>query len=355
MSSLIVGNVNFESTVNNQIVYSANSLTIRAGGANTIGITNTVINAISIPIGSNVTVNNSGVYTGNATVNVAITPGVISFNGTPLNIGISNTQQFCSTGTWNKPSTGRMALIKVWGAGGSGGTYTSNTTVSRRGGGGGGGAYQEYLLPISLLNANETVTIGTGGAAATGNGANGSVGGTSSFTIAGNTQIYAYGGGGGSGIGINTANNSGGGGGGVSGAGGQGTQGNPSINPLSTTGNTYNVYGGGLGGYIANNVAGYSIFGGGGGGAGANAASTNNINGANSVYAGGGGGGGANVTSSGGSGGVSCYGGAGGNGANATAAATAGSIPGGGGGGAYISNNTTSGAGANGRIIVYVF
>ena len=44
MSTLQVANINFESTANNQLVYSANTLTIRTGGASIIVANSTVLN-----------------------------------------------------------------------------------------------------------------------------------------------------------------------------------------------------------------------------------------------------------------------------------------------------------------------
>lgn len=47
MSTLQVANVNFESTANNQLVYSANTLTVRTGGASIMVANSTAINAVS--------------------------------------------------------------------------------------------------------------------------------------------------------------------------------------------------------------------------------------------------------------------------------------------------------------------
>lgn len=47
MATLQVSNVNFESTANNQLVYAANTLTIRTGGASIIVANSTAINAVS--------------------------------------------------------------------------------------------------------------------------------------------------------------------------------------------------------------------------------------------------------------------------------------------------------------------
>ena len=47
MSTLQVANVNFESTANNQLVYSTNTLTFRTGGASIMVANSTAINAVS--------------------------------------------------------------------------------------------------------------------------------------------------------------------------------------------------------------------------------------------------------------------------------------------------------------------
>jgi len=47
MSIIQVANVNFESTANNQLVYSANTLTIRTGGASIMVANSTAINVVS--------------------------------------------------------------------------------------------------------------------------------------------------------------------------------------------------------------------------------------------------------------------------------------------------------------------
>lgn len=98
-------------------------------------------------------------------------------------------QTFDSSGTWTKPSNGSMALIEVWGAGGSG---SNNSTATQQNGGAGGG-YAYRLMKLSDLGSTETVTIGAGGAART-TIANGVTGGDSSF----GSWVTAYGGAGGS-------------------------------------------------------------------------------------------------------------------------------------------------------------
>jgi hypothetical protein len=211
-------------------------------------------------------------------------------------------QSFSTSGTWTKPNFGTMALIRIWGPGGSGGSGAGAFSGS----GGGGGVFIERFVPLSQLGDTETVTLGTPGAAVTGNNA-GIAGTDSSF----GAVIIAPGGGGGL--------TGGGGIGGVPGGYGAGYTTGASgflVSPGSTslvdalhpdTG----APGGGTG------RAGGRAFRGGGGGA-----------------------------SSGGTSGASELGGDGG------APNTAGSVPGGGGGG---TSGGTSGAGGAAYCEVYVF
>jgi hypothetical protein len=98
-------------------------------------------------------------------------------------------QSFTASGTWVKPSFGTMALIRMWGPGGSGGRGSGAFTGSS---GGGGGIYIERFMPLSELGSSETVTLGTPGAAVSSNG-DGNAGTDSTF----GAHITAPGGGGG--------------------------------------------------------------------------------------------------------------------------------------------------------------
>ncbi len=86
----------------------------------------------------------------------------------------NNIQVFTANGTWTKPSNISKVYVKVWGAGGNGGSADSS---GHGGGGGGGGGYAEGVINVS---SNVTVTVGT------------TAGATSSF--AGDTTIQATGG-----------------------------------------------------------------------------------------------------------------------------------------------------------------
>ncbi len=223
-----------------------------------------------------------------------------------------NRQIFTASGTWTKPSTGTMALVRLWGAGASGGRRSGNNHAS----GGGGGAFKEEWFLLSALGATETVTVGAGGAAKASDG-NGDAGGNSTF----GTWLTAYGGG--AGQASTTAQNGGFGAGATS-----GSSGIEAAAGTSTTANAATTNSGAPGGGSGNNDGGAAVKGGAGGGGSSGSGSND------------------------GNGGASELGGDGGNG-SAAGAATAGAQPGGGGGGA--SGSGSSGAGGAGQCEVLVF
>lgn len=228
-------------------------------------------------------------------------PDVEAFLSTTPDTDIVNTQTFTSSGTWTKPAGATRVFVKAWGGGGSGAKDSSSTWYC---GGGGGGAFSSTWFNASDLGATESVTVGTGGAGKTANSA-GDAGGDSIFD-----SLTAEGGEGGS-LSV----------GAVIALGGkrfnliQDT--NYSGNGAASTGGT---------------VGANTIYGGAGGGTGASSAGAGQHNGGTSIY---GGNGGYGITS-------------------ASANAQAGSVPAGG-GGACGENGTTysSGAGGNGKVIVY--
>ncbi len=109
-----------------------------------------------------------------------------------------NIQTFTSPGTWNKPASGTIANVYMWGGGGGGG---GNSTLN---GGGGGGGYAEYNIPMTSLATTVTVTVGTGGAVNNNGGT--STFGNSNYQVGGgnaghngtNQETHGYGGNGGS-------------------------------------------------------------------------------------------------------------------------------------------------------------
>lgn len=214
-------------------------------------------------------------------------------------------QEFTSSGTWNKPSTGTVAVVTLVGGGGGGAGGGTNRTNGACGGGG-GLVHEAVVFQLSDLGATESVTIGAGGAGYTAStptqGDAGGDGGNTSF----GAHLTAWGGAGGD---LNDA----GGGAGLFGA----------AEPAGSNGN---------GGYPQNDFDSASdshYIGGGNGGTQSNPGG----HGTGSGWGGGGGGGGGGSTN-----------GTGGDGGN-----SARSAGGGGGGGSYGGSNFTGGNGGAGR------
>ena len=139
---------------------------------------------------------NVGVGTTSPAQKLSVAGGIYSASGgfqfpdgtvqtTAATGGSTTFQQFNSSGTWAKPSSGTMAFIECWGGGGGGGR---NATYYG-GSGGGGGAYVHRMMPLASLPATVVVTIGAGGAAGASGGTAGS-GGNSTF----GSYLTAYGG-----------------------------------------------------------------------------------------------------------------------------------------------------------------
>lgn len=87
-------------------------------------------------------------------------------------------QKFTSSGTWVKPSQGSLAIVIIVGGGGGG----TNATQSVIGRGGGAGGITFFMVPLSILGATESVTVGSGGLRELNEGAGASNGGTSTFS-----------------------------------------------------------------------------------------------------------------------------------------------------------------------------
>lgn len=161
------------------------------------------------------------------------------------------------------------------------------------GGAGGGGGYVEDASYTFLKNTTYNITVGTGGAIATAQGAVGSRGGNSTFATGGSDIYVATGGGGGGGVGnftgsdLNTALNggSGGGAGRASDGPGLGLQASYSGKGFGNDGGDdySNEGGGGGGGAGGAGTDGSATLGGNGG-----AAKQSSITGTATYYAGGG-------------------------------------------------------------------
>lgn len=235
-------------------------------------------------------------------------------------------QTFDAGGTWTKPSSGTMALIEVWGAGGSGARQaTGNST------GGGGGGYTLLWKKLSDLGATETVTVGAGGAAQSTDATAGNNGGLTSF----GAHISHVGGTGGSqaAAGATAVSPSVGGVGAVQGL--YNATGVPGANSAMAVTSATALLGTPLG------TAGMP------GNAATDGAASSGLA---SLMGGGCGGCVSTVLNAQGTGGTSVFGGAGGDGNKAGAGAT-GAQPGGGGG----AGTTQGGAGGDGRVKVSVF
>lgn len=111
---------------------------------------------------------------------------------TGVDSGLQSVQVFTASGTWSKPSGISKVIIEVQGAGGSGSRHNSSTNYMCPGIAGG---YAKKFLDVSAISTS-TITVGSGGATASSQGA-GSAGGNSSWADGTNT-ITGNGGSGGS-------------------------------------------------------------------------------------------------------------------------------------------------------------
>lgn len=71
---------------------------------------------------------------------------------------VTETFDTAGTKTFAKPAGVTQLTVEVWGAGGCGGSGTSNGTF----GGGGGGAYSKKVLTVNSAGENYTLVVGSG-------------------------------------------------------------------------------------------------------------------------------------------------------------------------------------------------
>lgn len=91
------------------------------------------------------------------------------------------TTNSCTAGcTYTPSASATKAIVLVTGGGGSGGTASCGACTGNGGMGGGGGGAATAIAYVSSL-ASVTVTVGAGGAAASGSAVNGNAGGQSAF------------------------------------------------------------------------------------------------------------------------------------------------------------------------------
>jgi len=157
----------------------------------------TTNNAINNKLGSPFTVGSTSVTSTGTQLNY-----LNALTAVPINK--INIQAITATGSSTYTPTSGMVycIVEIVGAGGAGGGVSGGTAGQcSAGAGGSGGGYCRKFYTSTLIGANATVVIGTGGTAATaGNNAGGN-GGDSTFTPAGaGVVLTASGGQGGGGM-----------------------------------------------------------------------------------------------------------------------------------------------------------
>ncbi len=129
------------------------------------------VNAIDKESGSTLTLGGSGTQ---VTLHASATSSGFAS-------GLASVQVFTSSGTWTRPSGITKVIIEVQGAGASGNAYDSANRLRT----GCAGGYAKKLLDVSSISS-ATITVGSGGAAVSGNNP-GNDGGNSSWADGTNT------------------------------------------------------------------------------------------------------------------------------------------------------------------------
>ena len=201
-SSASLGGIEFTNFFNS----NTNATCVTTSGTGSIIILNSTFgsgtaSAISIGVGTTVSILQSGVNSSNAnavtgagTVNI----GSIDFSGTSSTINTTTQNRniirpsfstvsrvFTANDTYTPTSGMVYCVIECQGGGGGGGgTATSSIGFYSSGGGGGGGNYSRKTSTAADIGASQTVTIGSAGTAGTaGNNAGGNGGDTSVGSI----------------------------------------------------------------------------------------------------------------------------------------------------------------------------
>ena len=320
-SNLVVNFVQSSDGINENVTVTPSS-----GSGASVAVPADVYNDVTAGNAVTIKVTNSEGLVSNTVTHTAI---ALPSGGTVTTSGNYRIHSFTSSGTFvNTISSLSVQYLVIAGGGGGG---VGDLGAVAYGGGGGAGGYRTNVTgqtsgasssaeaALTISTGNKTVTVGAGGAGASGDNQLGTAGGDSVFD-----SITSIGGGRG---GANTSGpTSGGSGGGGEESNGSGASGTSGQGTAGGTGSESGNRGGGGGGA---SVAGGTTVGGDG--------LSNNITGSAVTRAGGGG-----SSGSGGTGG----GGAGGAGGTAGTAGTANTGSGGGAG------TVTSGAGGSGIVIV---
>jgi hypothetical protein len=127
----------------------------------------------------------SGLAIGTTGQVLTVVSGLPSWAAASSGVASVAMQVFSASGTYTPTSGMLYCIIECVGAGGGGGGAASALSPSSgQGGGGGSGSYSRIVSSAATIGASQTVTIGTGGSAASaGNNAGGNGGDTSVGSI----------------------------------------------------------------------------------------------------------------------------------------------------------------------------